>query len=72
MTLHKISVGAKMSRPEILADSAALGSIATFLGMSMSDWDVVIHLIAGLVAIIAGAAAAAFHIKRIIQLDKQD
>jgi len=61
----------KMSRPEILADSAAVGSIATFLGMSLADWDSIIHIVAGIVAIIAGITAAIFHIKRIRQLGKK-
>lgn len=61
-------VGVKMSRPEITADYAAVGTIATFMGLSLADWEAVVHIAAGVVAIVAGIAAATFHIVRINQL----
>lgn len=71
MGLHNKIAGFKMTRPEIVADYAAAGSIATFLGLSLTEWEVVVHLVAGVVAIVAGVAAATFHIIRTIQLEKK-
>ena len=67
---YKIAAGVKMSRPEIMADTAAIGSLAAFLGMSLTDWEVIIHIIAGVVAIIAGVAAAVYHIIKIRRLSQ--
>lgn len=73
MALHnKIAGATKMTRPEILADGAAMGSIITFLGLSLAEWDVIVHLVAGVAAIIAGVSAAIFHISRTRQLNKKD
>ena len=62
----------KMTRPEQLADAGAVGSIVTFLGLSLSDWNDIVHIVAGVVAIIAGVAAATFHVIKISQIEKQD
>ena len=59
-----------MTKTEQIADVAAGFSIATFLGLSMSDWDTLIHIIAGIVAIIAGVSAAVFHIARTVHLHR--
>ena len=64
----------RMSKPpaEILADTAAAGSVATFLGIALSSWEAWINILAGLVAIIAGLSAAAYHIAKLRKLNKKD
>ena len=62
-----------MSKPpaEILADTAAAGSVATFLGIALSEWEAWVNILAGVVAIIAGLSAAAYHIAKLRQLNKK-
>ena len=70
MASNRITGVAKMTTPEKWADGAAVGSLLTFLGLSLAEWETIIHIFAGLAAIIAGLAAAAFHIYRIIHLGR--
>lgn len=60
-----------MTRPEQLADASAVTSITAFLGISLVEWDLWIHVIAGVVAIVAGVAAATYHIIRTIKLQNK-
>jgi hypothetical protein len=57
-----------VTKQDAIADVAAGGSILTFLGMSLNQWDNIVHIIAGIVAIIAGVSAAVYHIKKTIKL----
>ncbi len=61
-----------MSTKEQLADAAAGLSVATFLGLSLADWNELVHILAGVVAIVAGVAAATFHIARTKHLKQTD
>ena len=54
-----------MSNKDVIADIAAGGSVLTFLGLSLGQWNNIVHLVAGLVAIIAGGLAIAYHIRKI-------
>ena len=54
-----------MAQPEALADGAAIGSMLIFLGMSLVQWNVVVHIAAGVVAILAGILAITFHVLKI-------
>lgn len=46
-----------------LADAGAAVSIA-FFGISLVEWNLIVQIIAGLIAIIAGSAAAYYHIRK--------
>ena len=61
-----------MTKQEQLADVAVGVSVATFLGITLVEWNTIVHIIAGLVAIVTGIAAAWYHIKRTKYLDKHD
>lgn len=60
-----------MSKQEQIADVAVAVSVATFLGITLNEWNHIIHLIAGLVAIVAGLFAIAFHWKNIRTIKKE-
>ena len=67
-------MGHRVSKPpaEILADTAAAGSVATFLGIALTSWEAWVNILAGIVAIIAGLSAALYHIAKLRQLNKKD
>lgn len=50
---------------EKIADVGMGSSVAAFLGMSLAQWDLVISIAVGLVALVAGSLAAWFHALRI-------
>jgi len=50
---------------EKIADVGAGSSVAAFLGISLIQWDLVISIAVGLVAVVAGSLAAWFHALRI-------
>ncbi len=60
-----------MTKPEVIADAAAGVSVAAVLGITLNDWDTIISITAGLVAIVAGICAAAFHLVRIHKLNNK-
>ena len=46
------------------ADAAAATSIITVFGLSLSQWNELVQIGAGLVAIVAGCCAAYYHVTR--------
>jgi hypothetical protein len=60
-----------MTKQEQFADAAVAVSVATFLGITLKDWNHIVHLVAGLVAIVAGLFAIAFHWKKIRLMKKE-
>jgi hypothetical protein len=51
-----------------VADSAAAGSIAAATWINLTEVHLIVQIIAGVVAIIAGLSAAAYHIYRLRKL----
>lgn len=72
MELNKIKWAFKMGKPEALADGAAIGSMLTFLGITLVQWDIIIHVVAGCVAVLAGILAITFHILKIREHTKRN
>ena len=66
-----MGVPSKMTQPERIADAAAGVSIITVLGLTLAQWNNIIHIVAGVVAILAGVAAIAYHIVKIRSLRKK-
>lgn len=58
-------------RADQIADAAAGTAIATWLGLSLGEWDAVIHIVAGIVAIIAGGAATWYHIRKGLEIERR-
>ena len=48
-----------------MADAAAGISMASFLGVTLGDWETIINISVGLVGVIAGVLAAWWHFERI-------
>lgn len=51
-----------------VADSAAAGSIAAATWINLTDVHLIVQIVAGCVAIIAGMSAAAYHLYRLYKL----
>lgn len=51
-----------------VADAAAAGCIGTAAVINLADINVIVQIVAGVVAIIAGLAAAAFHVYKTYDL----
>ena len=51
-----------------VADSAAAGSIAAATWINLADVHLIVQIVAGCVAIIAGLSAAAYHLYRLYKL----
>lgn len=58
-------------RADQLADAAAGTAIATWLGLSLGEWDSIVHIVAGIVAIIAGGAATWYHIRKGMEIERR-
>lgn len=53
-----------------IADAGAAISIGTFLGLSLGQWETIVNIGAGFVAILAGGAAFWYHIAKTRQLQE--
>jgi hypothetical protein len=60
-----------MNKPEQIADTAATVSVVLFLGLSLNQWDIIVHILAGLVAVVAGICAVIYNILKIHDLTKK-
>lgn len=52
---------------ETLADAAAGVSVAAFLGITLAEWEAYINIGVGVIGMVAGAAAAWWHIERAVE-----
>ena len=54
-----------------IADAAAGVSVASFLGITLAEWETVVNIGVGMVGMIAGIAAAWWHIDRILEARRE-
>lgn len=54
-----------------VANTAAGGSIAMFMGLTLAEWDTVVSIGLGVVGMVAGCLAVAFHIMRMRALRRE-
>jgi hypothetical protein len=51
-----------MTRSEQAADVAAAASVATAVGLGLTEWNEILQLVAGLFAALSGMAALVYHV----------
>lgn len=57
-------------KADIVADVGAATSVITVLGLTLGQWETIVSICASAVAIIAGAAAAWYHLTRVRRLNQ--
>lgn len=58
--------------PEKVADAAAAASVATAVGLGLSDWNEIAQLCAAVFAALSGMAALVYHVVGIVKRVKDD
>jgi len=53
------------NKAEQIAEGAVAVSVGTFLGITLGEWDAIVHIGAGVVAILSGLAALIYYLHKI-------